>query len=135
MSGVLSAALFAFDYSWIPQANQIQDAILNEIKGRPAQTYLHPERKWIIHDYRIFYIKYFDPSEKVMVEPYVFELDPKTFHVLREISANRARWQQNIKHGSGNRAKHATSAAWMNAKYRISQPRLFPRSRKLPTTS
>ena len=96
MSGVLSAARFAFDYSYIPQANQIQDAYLNEIKGRVAQTYLHPDRKWIIHDYRIFYVKYFDPSEKVMVEPYVFELDPKSFHVLREISASRARWQQNI---------------------------------------
>ena len=96
MSGALSALLFAFDYSYIPQANQIQDAILNEIKGRPVQTYLHPERKWIIHDYRIFYFKYFDPSEKLMVEPYVFELDPKSFHVVREISASRARWQQNI---------------------------------------
>jgi lipopolysaccharide export LptBFGC system permease protein LptF len=31
-----------------------------------------------------------------MVEPYVFELDPKSFHVVREINANRARWQQNI---------------------------------------
>ena len=96
MSGALSALLFAFDYSYIPQANQIQDAILNEIKGRPAQTWLHPERKWIIHDYRIFYFKYFDPTEKLMVEPYVFELDPKSFHVVREISADRARWQQNI---------------------------------------
>lgn len=96
MSAVLSVALFAFDYSYIPQANQIQDAYLNEIKGRVAQTYLHPDRKWIIHDYRIYYVKYFDPSEKVMVEPYVFELDPKSFHVLREISASRARWQQNI---------------------------------------
>ncbi len=96
MSGALSVLVFAFDYSYLPQANQIQDAILNEIKGRPAQTYLHPERKWIIHDYRIFYFKYFDPTEKVMVEPYVFEIDPKTFHVAREISASRARWQQNI---------------------------------------
>lgn len=96
MSGVLSSALFAFDYSWIPQANQIQDLILNEIKGRPVQTYLHPERKWIYHDNRIFYIKGFDSTEKLMYEPYVFELDPKTFHVVREISANRARWQQNI---------------------------------------
>jgi len=96
MSGALSAILFAFDYSYIPQANQTQDALLNEIKGRPAQTWLHPERKWIIHDYRIFYFKYFDPTEKLMVEPYVFELDPKSFHVVREISANRARWQQNI---------------------------------------
>src|SRR5580658_3475601 len=39
MSGALSALLFAFDYSYIPQANQIQDRILNEIKGRPVQTY------------------------------------------------------------------------------------------------
>lgn len=97
LSGVLSSALFALDYSWIPQANQIQDAILNEIKGRPVQTYLHPERKWIYHDNRIFYIKYFDPSEKLMIEPYVFELDPKTFHLVREISAKQARWQENIK--------------------------------------
>jgi LPS export ABC transporter permease LptG/LPS export ABC transporter permease LptF len=96
MSMVLSAALFGFDYKWLPQANQIQDAIHNEIKGRPVQTYLHPERKWLIHDYRIFYFKYFDPAEKLMVEPYVFELDPKTFHLVREISANRARWQQNL---------------------------------------
>ncbi|HYA16090.1 MAG TPA: LptF/LptG family permease, partial [Bryobacteraceae bacterium] len=95
-SAVLSAGLFAFNYTWLPRANQVQDAIRNEIKGRPVQTYLHPQRKWIIHDYRIFYFKYFDPSEKVMVEPYVFELDPKSFHLVREISANRARWQQNI---------------------------------------
>jgi LPS export ABC transporter permease LptG/LPS export ABC transporter permease LptF len=96
MSAALSALLFAFDYSFIPETYQIQDAILNEIKGRPTQTYLHPERKWIKHDNRIFYFKYFDPTEKVMVEPYVFELDPKTFHVVRELSAGRARWQQNI---------------------------------------
>ncbi|MDP9054300.1 MAG: LptF/LptG family permease, partial [Acidobacteriota bacterium] len=96
MSGVLSLLLFAFDYSWLPQANQIQDAILNEIKGRPVQTYLHPERKWIKHESRIFYFRYFDPAEKLMVEPYVYELDPKTFHVLRELKASRARWQQNI---------------------------------------
>lgn len=96
ISGVLSSVLFACDYSWIPHANQIQDALLNKIKNRPVSTYLHPERKWIYHDYRIFYIKYFDPTENVMVEPYVFELDPKTFHLVREISANRARWQQSL---------------------------------------
>ena len=96
MSGVLSAALFAADYSWIPRANQIQDEIHNEIKGRPAQTYLHPERKWVIHDYRIFYIRGFDASEKMMIEPWVFEIDPKTFHLTREINANRARWQPRI---------------------------------------
>jgi LPS export ABC transporter permease LptG/LPS export ABC transporter permease LptF len=97
MSGILSAALFAADYSWIPQANQIQDAIHNEIKGRPVQTYLHPERKWVIHNSRIFYYRGFDAAEKMMIEPFVFEIDPKTFRLVREITANRARWQSNMK--------------------------------------
>jgi len=97
MSGILSAALFASDYSWIPQANQIQDAIHNEIKGRPVQTYLHPNQKWVIHKSRIFYYRGFDASEKMMIEPFVFEIDPKTFRLVREITANRARWQGNIK--------------------------------------
>lgn len=97
MSGVLSLALFGADYSWIPQANRIQDEIRNEIKGRPAQTYLHPQSKWIIDNYRIFYTIGFDAAEKMMIEPYVFELNPKTFELEREISANRARWQPNIK--------------------------------------
>ncbi len=95
-SGLLSAALFAADYSWIPKANQIQDAIHNEIKGRYVQTYLHPERKWVIHNYRIFYYRGFDPSEKMMVEPYVFEIDPKSFRLVREIFAKSARWQPAI---------------------------------------
>ncbi|MDE3198321.1 MAG: LptF/LptG family permease, partial [Acidobacteriota bacterium] len=92
MSGVISAAAFAADLSWIPRANQIQDEIYNEIKGRPVQTYLHPERKWIIHDYRIFYVRGFDSAERMLIEPYVFELDPKTFHLVRWINANRARY-------------------------------------------
>ena len=96
MSGVLSAALFAADYSWIPRANKIQDAIHNEIKGRPRQTYLHPDRKWLFHDYKIFYSRGFDAAEKTMIEPWVFEIDPKTFRLARQISASRARWQENI---------------------------------------
>jgi len=96
MACMLSASLFAADYSWIPHSNQIQDAILNEIKGRPTQTYLHPERKWIFHDYRIFYFKYFDAAENAMIEPWVFEIDPKTFQLVREINASRARWQQDL---------------------------------------
>ncbi len=93
MSGLLSAAAFAADYSWIPQANQIQDSIHNEIKGKPAQTYLNPNRKWMIHDYRVFYFRFFDKDENVMAEPWVYEIDPKTFRLTRQISASRARWE------------------------------------------
>src|SRR5262249_34008537 len=46
MSGVLSAAAFAADFSWIPSAYQTQDALRNTIKGRPPQTYKNPDRKW-----------------------------------------------------------------------------------------
>jgi LPS export ABC transporter permease LptG len=97
MSGLLSAALFAADYSWIPAANQTQDEIHNEIKGRYVQTYLNPGRKWIFHEYRIFYYRGFDAAEKMMIEPFVYELDPKTFRMVREINANRARWQPDIR--------------------------------------
>ena len=96
MSLLLSAGLFAFDHYYIPKANRVQDAIRNEIKGRNVQTYLHPERKWVIHDNRVYYFKYFDPAEKVMVEPYVFEIDFRDFHLTRMIGASRARWQQNL---------------------------------------
>ncbi|PYT26904.1 MAG: hypothetical protein DMG58_21495 [Acidobacteria bacterium] len=61
MSGAFSAGLFAFDHFYIPDANKKQDALRNEIKGKPTQTYLHPERKWIFgKGSRIYYYKYFD---------------------------------------------------------------------------
>src|SRR2546426_861148 len=43
-----SAGLFAFDHFYVPDANRKQDALRNEIKGRPVQTYLNPQRKWIL---------------------------------------------------------------------------------------
>jgi LPS export ABC transporter permease LptF len=44
---LLSAGLFAFDHYWVPEADRRQDAIRAEIKGRPAQTFLRPDRRWI----------------------------------------------------------------------------------------
>jgi LPS export ABC transporter permease LptG/LPS export ABC transporter permease LptF len=98
MSGVFSAGLFAFDHFYIPDANKKQDALRNEIKGKPTQTYLHPERKWIFgKGSRIYYYKYFDNLESVMGNVSVFELDPKTFDLRREISAERAQWQPSMR--------------------------------------
>ncbi|HYL37248.1 MAG TPA: LptF/LptG family permease [Bryobacteraceae bacterium] len=94
----LSAALFAFDHYYVPDANRKQDAIRKEIKGKPVQTYLHPERQWVFDpgskdDPRIFYYKYLDPTQKVMVGPQVYELDPASFRVRRHIAAEKARWE------------------------------------------
>ena len=92
MSFVISAAAFAADYSWIPHANQIQDGIHNEIKGRPAQTFLNPDRKWVFHDNRVFYFRYFNIEKNEMDEPWVYEVDPKTWQLTRQINAKTARW-------------------------------------------
>jgi LPS export ABC transporter permease LptG/LPS export ABC transporter permease LptF len=95
---LLSAGLFAFDHYYVPDANRKQDAIRKEIKGKPVQTYLHPERQWVFapgsqDNPRIYYYKYLDPVQKVMVGAQVFELDPANFRVRRHIAAEKVRWE------------------------------------------
>jgi LPS export ABC transporter permease LptG len=95
---LLSGGLFAFDHYYVPGANRKQDAIRKEIKGKPVQTYLHPERQWVFapgsnDNPRIYYYKYLDPAQKVMVGAQVFELDPANFRVRRHIAAEKVRWE------------------------------------------
>lgn len=94
---LLSAVLFTFDYYVVPEANLIQDAIRNEIKGRPVQTYLRPDRKWIFGKGKwIYYYKHFDPAANVMVNVSVYELDRDRFRLKRHIYAENARWEPTI---------------------------------------
>jgi LPS export ABC transporter permease LptG len=98
LSAILSAGLFAFDYSYVPEANRRQDALRDKIKGRPVQTYLRPDRKWIKGaGARIYYYKYFDTNADVMAGVSVYELDPATFRLKREITAERAQWQPSMR--------------------------------------
>jgi LPS export ABC transporter permease LptG len=97
MSGLISVAAFAADYSWIPQANQTQNALRNKIKGRPAQTYNRPDRQWVFHDDHVFYFRHFDIAQNVMAEPWVYEIDPKTWQLTRQINAKSARWAPDVK--------------------------------------
>ena len=97
-SGLLSACLFAFDHYYVPDANRRQDAIRNEIKNRPVQTWLQPDRKWIMgQGSRIFYYRHFDAADSVMVDVNVYELEPRTFRLRRHIWAERARWEPPLK--------------------------------------
>ncbi len=94
---ILSGGLFAFDHYWVPEADRRQDAIRAEIKGRPAQTFLRPDRRWIsgLHD-RMYYYKYFDQAQHVMLGVNVFEIDPVSFRLKRHIAAERARWEPSL---------------------------------------
>ena len=93
----LSGGLFAFDHYYVPEANRRQDALRNDIKGRAVQTYLSPERKWIFgKGSRIYYYKFFDQAENVMGGVIVYEIQPHTFQLVRQISAERAHWQPSL---------------------------------------
>ena len=100
-STLLSGGLFAFDFYYVANANRKQDALRDEIKGRATQTYLKPDRKWIMgyNSSRIFNYKYFDNSgeESSMNEASVFELEPKTFRLARQTYARRAHWSASLK--------------------------------------
>jgi LPS export ABC transporter permease LptG/LPS export ABC transporter permease LptF len=94
---MLSGALFAFDHYYIPEANRVQEGILSEIKGRPVQTYLRPDRKWIFGQGSwIYYYKHFDSSQNLMVGVNVYELDPGSFRLRRHIHAESARWEPTL---------------------------------------
>jgi LPS export ABC transporter permease LptG len=93
----ISALLFAFDYYIVPEANRTQEALRAEIKGRPVQTYLRPDRQWVAgQGSRIYHYLYFDTRDAIMYKPNIYELDPKTFHVVHQISAERARWEPSL---------------------------------------
>ena len=99
---LMSGALFAFAHYYVPGANRKQDAIRKEIKGKPVQTYLHPDKKWVFdpgtnNDPRVFYFNYIDGAKKEMSRPQVYELDPANFHVLKHIAAEKARWSPTLK--------------------------------------
>jgi LPS export ABC transporter permease LptG len=95
---VLSGSLLAFDYSYVPAANRRQEALRDEIKGKPKQSWLRPDHKWKKgYGSRIYYYKYFDSAERMMEEVNVFELDPSSFQLKHEIVAARARWNPQLK--------------------------------------
>ncbi len=95
---LISCALFAFDDLYLPAANRRQDALRSIIKGKPAQTFLRPDRQWMSGQAtppptaeanstdpsahpaatpaRIFYYQFFDPYKNVFANLTVFEFDP-----------------------------------------------------------
>ncbi len=123
LAAVIACSLFAFDEFYLPAANRRQEALRNTIKGKPAQTFLRPDRKWIsgqsgaqevrtavvtnlpganaaptrsAQPVRIFYYQFFDPDRNVFANLTVFEFDPATFTLERRIFAASARWDGRV---------------------------------------
>ena len=95
---LMAAGLFFFDQFYLPQANKRQDALRNQIKGKAAQTYLRPERKWIFGQHStIYYYEYFDPEQNRFGAIQGFQFDPHSFELQRRIYAARAHWSPDLR--------------------------------------
>ena len=98
ISSVLAVCLFLFDDYYLPSANRRQEALRSTIKGRPPQTFLHPEEKWMFgqshpgEQGHIFYYQFFDPDNDAFANLSIFEFNPSTFALSRRIFASRAIW-------------------------------------------
>jgi LPS export ABC transporter permease LptG/LPS export ABC transporter permease LptF len=98
IAAILAVSLFLFDEFYLPQANRRQEALRSIIKGRPPQTFLHPEQKWIFgqphpgEPGRIFYYQFFDPDKNEFANLSLFEFNPSTFALSRRVFASRVFW-------------------------------------------
>ena len=99
VAAVLAVSLFAFDEVYLPGANRRQEALRSVIKGKPAQTFLRPDRKWMSgqasrkgEPQRIFYYQFFDPDKNVFANLTIFEFQPGSFVLTRRVFAETAHW-------------------------------------------
>ncbi|MGB0009980.1 MAG: LptF/LptG family permease [Candidatus Sulfotelmatobacter sp.] len=96
-AAVLAAGLFFADQFYLPHTNKRQEALHNQIKGKPAQTYLRPDRKWIFGQHNdIYYYQFFDPDHDQFANVTVFQIDPASFGISERIHADRAHWADSM---------------------------------------
>jgi LPS export ABC transporter permease LptG len=106
ISLALAGGLFMLDQWYLPYANKRVETLKNQIKGKPAQTYLRPDRKWIFgeskkvngleQNRRIYYYEFYDPERDQFGNISSFELDPHTFKIARRVYSARAHWSDNL---------------------------------------
>ncbi|MBZ5561206.1 MAG: LPS export ABC transporter permease LptF [Acidobacteriia bacterium] len=98
-AAILSVGMFGLEDRILPETNQRQSALRNQIKGKPAQTFYRPDRQWIFGESnRIYNYRFFDPDQNIFGHLSVFELNPQSFTMTRRIYAERAFWEEPI-HG------------------------------------
>jgi LPS export ABC transporter permease LptF/LPS export ABC transporter permease LptG len=96
-AAMLSAGLFFADQFYLPHTNKRQEALHNQIKGKPPQTYLRPDRRWIFGQHNdIYYYQFFDPDRDQFANLTVFQIDPANFAIAQRIHADRAHWADSM---------------------------------------
>jgi lipopolysaccharide export LptBFGC system permease protein LptF len=126
-AGVVAVGLFLADQFYLPRTNKRQEALHNQIKGRPPQTYLRPDRKWIFgQNNDIYYYQFFDPDRDQFGNVTVFQLDRATFNITRRIHADRAHWADNLNRWVYEQGWERTLKVAAMADYRTFEVATFP---------
>jgi LPS export ABC transporter permease LptF/LPS export ABC transporter permease LptG len=133
-AAMLAVGLFFADQFYLPRTNKRQEALHNQIKGKPAQTYLRPDRKWIFgQNNDIYYYQFFDPDRDQFANVTVFKLDRASFTITERIHADRAHWADNLNRWiyeqGWDRAFHVSAIAT----YRPFDVSTFPELPETPT--
>ena len=103
----LAGGLFMLDQLYLPYSNKRVETLRNLIKGKPTQTYLRPDRKWIFgeskkradgtqENRKIYYYEAFDPDRNTFGSISAFELDTHSFQMVKRVYAMRARWAEHL---------------------------------------
>jgi LPS export ABC transporter permease LptF/LPS export ABC transporter permease LptG len=133
-AALVAAGLFFADQFYLPHTNKRQEALHNQIKGKPAQTYLRPDRKWIFgQNNDIYYYQFFDPDRDEFGNISVFQLDKKTFTVTRRIHADHARWADNLNRWEYERGWERTLNISAIENYRPFEVATFPQLPETPS--
>ncbi len=96
-AAMLAGGLFFADQFYLPHTNKRQEALHNQIKGKPPQTYLRPDRRWIFGQHNdIYYYQFFDADRNQFANLTIFRIDHASFSIVERIHAERAHWADSM---------------------------------------
>src|SRR5580704_15519877 len=133
-AAVLAAGLFFADQFYLPHTNKRQEALHNQIKGKPPQTYLRPDRRWIFGQHNdIYYYQFFDADRDQFANLTVFQLDPGSFAITERIHADRANWNKSMERWIYEQGWQRTLSGAAIAGFRTFDVSTFPQLSEAPS--
>jgi LPS export ABC transporter permease LptG len=133
-AAVVAGGLFLADQFYLPHTNQRQEALHNEIKGKPPQTYLRPDRRWIFGQHNdIYYYQFFDADRNQFANLTIFQIDPTTFTIAQRIHADRAHWADGLNRWIYEQGWERSLRGAAIASYRTFDVSTFPQLSEAPS--
>ena len=133
-AALLATGLFFADQFYLPHTNKRQEALHNQIKGKPPQTYLRPDRRWIFGQHNdIYYYQFFDADRDQFANLTIFQLDPASFAITQRIHADRAHWADSMARWIYEQGWERTLRGAAIAGYRTFDVSTFPQLSEAPS--